>query len=68
MGVGMRITKKFGDQLTDGIFVLMKELGIWSGEVIEPKTPIISDDGEVSFINAGKSGVFVPNVRQWKNG
>ncbi|MBQ1617636.1 MAG: succinylglutamate desuccinylase/aspartoacylase family protein, partial [Ruminococcus sp.] len=26
MGVGMRITKKFGDQLTDGIFALMKEL------------------------------------------
>ena len=67
MGVGMRITKKYGDQLTDGIFVLMKELGIWNGEVIEPKTPIISDDGEVSFINAGKSGVFVPNVGHWKN-
>ncbi len=67
MGVGMRITKKYGDQLTDGIFVLMKELGIWNGEVIEPKKPIISDDGEVSFINAGKSGVFVPNVGHWKD-
>ena len=67
MGVGMRITKKFGDQLTDGIFALMKELGIWSGEVIDPKEPIISEDGEVSFINAGKSGVFVPCVEHWKN-
>ena len=67
MGVGMRITKKFGDQLTDGIFVLMKELGIWSGEVITPKEPIISEDGEVSFLNAGKSGVFVPSVEHWKN-
>ena len=67
MGVGMRITKKFGDQLTDGIFTLMKELGIWSGEVVTPKEPIISEDGEVSFINAGKSGVFVPCVEHWKN-
>lgn len=67
MGVGMRITKKFGDQLTDGIFALMKELGIWSGEVVTPKEPIISEDGEVSFINAGKSGVFVPCVEHWKN-
>ena len=67
MGVGMRITKKFGDQLTDGIFALMKELGIWNGEVIDPKEPIISEDGEVSFINAGKSGVFAPCVENWKN-
>ncbi|MER2081365.1 MAG: M14 family metallopeptidase [Ruminococcus sp.] len=67
MGVGMRITKKFGDQLTNGIFALMKELGIWSAEVITPKEPIISEDGEVSFINAGKSGVFVPCVEHWKN-
>ena len=67
MGGGMRITKKFGDQLTNGIFALMKELGIWSAEVITPKEPIISEDGEVSFINAGKSGVFVPCVEHWKN-
>ena len=67
MGVGMRITKKFGDQLTDGIFALMKELGIWSGAAAKPKEPIISEDGEVSFINAGKSGVFVAGVEHWKN-
>ncbi len=67
MGVGMRITKKYGDQLVDGIFSLMKELGIWSGEVKTPKEPIISDDGEVSFINAGSSGVFLPCVEHWKN-
>lgn len=67
MGVGMRITKNYGDQLVDGIFALMKELGIWSGEAIAPKAPIISEDGEVSFINAGSSGVFLPSVEHWKN-
>ena len=67
MGVGMRITKAYGDQLVDGIFALIKELGIWNGDVITPKEPIISEDGEVSFINAGKAGVFVPDVEHWKN-
>lgn len=67
MGVGMRITKSYGNQLVDGILALMKELGVWRGETITPKEPIISEDGEVSFINAGKSGVFVPNVEHWKD-
>ena len=67
MGVGMRITKAYGNQLVDGIFALMKHLGIWSGDAITPKEPIISEDGEVSFLNAGSSGVFVPAVEHWEN-
>ena len=67
MGVGMRITKAYGNQLVDGIFALMKDMGIWTGEAITPKEPIISEDGEVSFINAGVSGVFVPAVEHWKD-
>lgn len=62
MGVGMRITEKFCFQLVDGIFCLMKDLGIWDGPVIEPKEPIISLGGEVGFVNAGKSGLFVSKV------
>lgn len=62
MGVGMRITKEYCDQLTQGIFVLMKELGIWDGEVITPREPIVSEDGEVYFLNAVASGIFVPDV------
>ena len=65
MGVGMRITKEYCNQLTDGIFVLMKELGIWTGEVIEPKEPIISKEEDVHFINASESGIFVPRVEHW---
>lgn len=67
MGVGMRITKDYGNQLVDGIFALMKDMGIWTGDTITPKEPIISEDGEVSFINAGSSGVFVPAVEHWKD-
>lgn len=67
MGVGMRITKAYGNQLADGIFALMKDMGIWAGPAITPKEPIVSEDGEVFFINAGHSGVFVPTVEHWKD-
>ena len=62
MGVGMRITKEYGYQLTNGIFSVMKHLGIWSGPVDEVRRPIVSTDGKVSFLNAEASGVFVPCV------
>ena len=67
MGVGMRITESFCHQLTDGIFCVMKDMGIWDGDVIEPKEPIVSDDGEVGFLNAEHPGIFVPCVEHWKN-
>ena len=31
MGVGMRVTKEYCKQLVDGIFVEMKDLGMWQG-------------------------------------
>lgn len=67
MGVGMRITREYGDQLVDGIFSLMHSLGIWRGEVAAPRKPIISERPEdVSFLNAPASGIFVPSVRHWE--
>ncbi len=65
MGVGMRVTKEYCKELVDGIFVEMKDLGIWQGEVIEPKEPIISTDGEVHYSNAGFAGVFISTVEHW---
>lgn len=63
MGVGMRITQAFGDQILEGIFCLMKNLGIWSGDVIEPKQPIVSTDRDkVTLIHAEASGIFLPSV------
>ena len=62
MGVGMRITKDYGYQLTEGIFNVMKHLGIWTGPVSAVRSPIISTDGKVAFFNAEASGVFVPSV------
>jgi len=67
MGVGMRITKDYCRQLVDGIFSLMKETGIWAGEVPSPRRPIISEDPQdVSYLNAPQAGVFVPSVKHWE--
>ncbi len=62
MGVGMRITKEYGEQLTSGIFSLMSELEIWQGDVDNIKSPIIahdSDGTDVCFLNASCTGVYI---------
>lgn len=64
MGVGMRITKTYGDQLLAGIFRLMDMLDIYkSDEAIEIKTPIISDgSSDVCFLNSPVSGIFMKEL------
>ena len=63
MGVGMRITKEYCEQLTDGIFRVMKEMGLWQGSTGPVRRPMISEsDGDVVFLNAGNSGVFVQSA------
>ena len=62
MGLGIRISRTYGDQVVDGIFNLMKEMGIWTGPVKEVKKPIVSTDGEVTFFRAEHSGVFLPAI------
>ena len=62
MGVGMRITPEYGVQLTDGIFSLMSELGIWSGDIPTVKSPIIAFDAggeDVCYLNAPCSGIYM---------
>lgn len=60
MGVGMRITKAYCAQLVDGIFSVMKELGMWSGPVSEPRLPFVADaPDDVSFLNAPVAGIFI---------
>ncbi|MCI8377060.1 MAG: succinylglutamate desuccinylase [Lachnospiraceae bacterium] len=64
MGVGMRITKEYGDQMVDGIFHLMKEMGIWNGDANPVRKPIVSRNPEdVSYLNASVGGVFIPAVQ-----
>ncbi len=64
MGVGMRITKDYGNQMVDGILNVMQKLGIWSGQVKTPRKPIISRNPEdVSYLNASVGGLFIPLVK-----
>jgi len=62
MGVGMRITKTYGKQLTEGILCLMKELGIWTGETVIPKEPMISYNRKLGLLHAESPGIFMPLV------
>ena len=64
-GVGMRITKAYGDQLVEGIFSVMEMMGIWTPnpqEVKNIRKPILSSNYEVIFINADASGIFIPEA------
>lgn len=64
MGVGMRLTREYGDQLVDGILNLMKQLGIWQGETKEVRKPVISrDPQDICYLNATAGGIFIPSVQ-----
>ncbi len=60
MGVGMRITEEYCFQLCDGIFNLLKQLGMWNGETNPVREPIVSLNRSVGFVNSDAAGVFVP--------
>jgi hypothetical protein len=62
MGMGTRISRQFGNQVVDGIFNLMKETGMWHGEIGNIQYPVISTDGEVEFIRSDVQGVFLPAI------
>lgn len=59
MGAGSRINREYAEQTLEGIFRLMSELGIWTGEVAEVKSPIIAKQGDVTAIHANRSGLFI---------
>ncbi len=65
MGVGERINHKMCYRLRDGIFHLMKEMGMWKGDaptdsLYESK---VCKGDKVAFLNAETSGVFITELR-----
>ena len=60
MGVGMRITEEYCHQLCDGVFNLLNQLGMWSGETQPVREPIVSLNRSVGFVNSDAAGIFVP--------
>lgn len=63
MGIAMSCTSVFAQQLTDGIFCLLKDMGMWSGDAIEPRVPVYSDkDSDMSALVSTTAGFFVRQV------
>ena len=68
MGVGMRVTPAYTEQVVTGILHAWKSLGVFDAGVEIPPlthTPLIADDGNVHYLNADKSGLFIPKVEHW---
>lgn len=65
MGIGMRITREYGDRLVDGIFHLMNKMKMLKEYTPQQSisNPIISTSGEVCFLNAECSGIILPQVK-----
>ncbi|MDR1797358.1 MAG: succinylglutamate desuccinylase/aspartoacylase family protein [Clostridiales Family XIII bacterium] len=63
MGVGMRITPAFGEQLTHGILHLMDHMGMWGEKVRITPATLVGRDRHVTFLNAESSGIFIAETR-----
>ena len=65
LGVGQRINHKMCNRLTLGIFNLMKDLGMWKGEIQQSliSSPIVCKGDNVEFLNAATSGIFITELK-----
>jgi len=69
MGVGMRVTPTFAEQVQIGILRTWRELGVLAPDLAlaEPThRPLLADDRNVHYLNADTSGVFVPALEHWR--
>ena len=66
MGVGMRITPEYCFSLSDGLKNMMADIGILNIETKKLKEPVISENGEVFYLNAKSSGLFVPTTSHYE--
>lgn len=63
MGVGMRITREYCDQLLQGILHTMGHMGIWSGQTGPVREPVLCDDpDQVVFLNSACPGIFIKEM------
>ena len=63
MGVGMRITKEYGQSLTKGILNLMAHVGIIERPLLLTcKASVSNLNADVYFVNASRAGIFIPTL------
>jgi predicted deacylase len=68
MGVGMRVTPAFAEQVVTGILHAARELGALDPQLeLEPAehAPLVADDTNVHYLNAATSGLFAPCAEHW---
>lgn len=64
MGVGMTLTQVYGHQLLHGILNLMNDEGIiQTDESFDIREPFSSEIGDVHFLNAQASGLFIQDIK-----
>ena len=69
MGVGMRITPIFAEQVMIGILHVARHLGALKPDTeLPPLThePMLANDSNVHYLNAQTSGLFVPGTEHWR--
>jgi len=68
MGVGMRVTPAYTEQLLVGILNVWQRLGVLAAGLPLPAVthaPLLADDSNVHYLNAATSGLFVPTIDHW---
>ncbi|MDX2170784.1 MAG: M14 family metallopeptidase [Deltaproteobacteria bacterium] len=68
MGVGMRITPAFTEQLLVGILNAWQRLGVLAPDLpldAITHSPLLADDTNVHYLNAETSGLFLPTIDHW---
>jgi len=68
MGVGMRVTPAYTEQLVIGLLHTWRELGVFEEDIELPAlthAPFLADDNNVHYLNAETSGIFVPSIDHW---
>jgi predicted deacylase len=68
MGVGMRVTPEFTEQVLTGLLHTWRRLGVLDPRhELPPLThaPLVADDGNVQYLNADTSGLFIPEIEHW---
>ncbi|PWV65851.1 M14 family metallopeptidase [Plasticicumulans acidivorans] len=68
MGVGMRLTPEYTEQLLAGLLNTWQQLGVLAADLELPavqRRPRLAHEDNVYYLNAATSGLFVPNVAHW---
>lgn len=62
-GAAFRIKYDYCEQIIDGIFAVMKELGIWKGTANTRKHVPVVKENEIFYLNCESSGLFVSHKK-----